>query len=219
MPEIKLSYVTRYRDRRDGKMRYQFRRKGFKRIMLRGKVGSAEFMAQYAELLAQSEKPIAHVGASRTKPGTIDALVVKYLDHAAFKGLADTTQATRRRILDHFRNFKTPSGRRYGDARFSTMIEDDIYPVLKGKPPTVQRDWMKAIRHLIAFAIEQCKKLRHSEKEEEREFATIFAIKKDPTIGITPTNRPGAMGTSLGATSRSPPIVSGTHSAPWHAWR
>ena len=144
MPEIKLSYVTRYRDRRDGKMRYQFRRKGFKRIMLRGKVGSAEFMAQYAELLAQSEKPIAHVGASRTKPGTIDALVVKYLDHAAFKGLADTTQATRRRILDHFRNFKTPSGRRYGDARFSTMIEDDIYPVLKGKPPTVQRDWMKA---------------------------------------------------------------------------
>ena len=69
MHEIKLSYVTRYRDRRDGKMRYQFRRKGFKRIMLRGKVGSAEFMAQ-------SEKPIAHVGASRTKPGTIDALVV-----------------------------------------------------------------------------------------------------------------------------------------------
>ena len=52
----------------------------------------------------------------------------------AFTGLAETTRAARRRILDRFRDFKTPSGkqaasgRRYGDARFSTMIKGDNSP-------------------------------------------------------------------------------------------
>jgi hypothetical protein len=41
----------------NGRMRHQFRRKGCRRFMLKGKVGSAEFMAHYAELLAASEGP------------------------------------------------------------------------------------------------------------------------------------------------------------------
>lgn len=111
------------------------------------------------------------------------------MKHKTFTDLAEATQATRRRILDRFRDFKTPSGKRYGDAWFSNMVDSNIRAVLEGKPPTVQRDWMKAIRHLVAFAIAECKKLRHSEDEKAQEFIRLFTIKKDPTIGIT-TDKP-----------------------------
>ena len=55
MAEIKLNYVNSYRDPRNKRWRHQFRRKGIRKTTLRGLPGSAEFMAHYAELLAQSE--------------------------------------------------------------------------------------------------------------------------------------------------------------------
>ena len=94
MADITLNYVNSYRDPRNGKMRHQFRRKGFRKTMLKGRPGSADFMDHYDELLAQSENAAAHAGASKIKPGTIDALIVKYLKHDTFtKGLAKATQA------------------------------------------------------------------------------------------------------------------------------
>ena len=48
---------------------------------------------------------------------------------------------------------------------------------------------MKTLRHLIAFAIAECRKLQHSRDEKDREFASLFAIKKDPTIEVT-TDKP-----------------------------
>ena len=117
MADIKLNFVNSYRDPRNGTMRHQFRRKGCRKIMLKGRPGSAEFMDHYAELLAQSEDAAAHVGASKIKPGSIDALVVKYLQHDFFKGLAKATQAARRPILDNFRQCMTPGGHRYGENR------------------------------------------------------------------------------------------------------
>jgi hypothetical protein len=80
-------------------MRHQFRRKGCRRFMLKGKVGSAEFMAHYAKLLAASEGP----SPSRARSDTINALIGEYLEHATFKGLAETTRARRRGILNQFR--------------------------------------------------------------------------------------------------------------------
>ena len=113
MAEIKLNYVNSYRDPRNGKMRHQFRRKGCRKIMLRGLPGSADFMAHYGELLAQSENAAAQAGALKIKPGSIDALIVKYLKSDAFtKGLAKATRNERRPILDNFRQCVTPGGHR-----------------------------------------------------------------------------------------------------------
>ena len=156
MADITLNYVNSYRDPRNGKMRHQFRRKGCRKIMLKGRPGSAEFMDHYAELLAQSENAAAHVGASKIKPGSIDALIVKYLQHDIFtKGLAKATQAARRPILDNFRQCMTPGGHRYGENRLATIQRKNITDALAGKTPIMQKVWMKALRHLIAFAIEQ----------------------------------------------------------------
>jgi integrase/recombinase XerD len=157
MADLKLDYVNSFYDSR-GKHRHQFRRKGQKRVTIKGRPGSSEFMNHYHALLDQTGGPlsVAEIGASRIKAGTIDALIVKYLKHDAFKkGLAPATQAMRRPILDHFRECLTPSGRRYGENRLATMQKKDIVAALEGKTPNAQRNWLKTIRHLIAFGIAQ----------------------------------------------------------------
>jgi integrase/recombinase XerD len=177
MADITLNFVNSYRDPRNGKMRHQFRRKGCRKIMLKGRPGSAEFMDHYAELLAQSEYAAAHAGASKIKPGTIDALIVKYLQSDTFtKGLAKATRNARRPILDNFRQCMTPGGHRYGKNRLATMQRKNITDALAGKTPIMQKMWMKALRHLIAFAIEQ------------------GDCKTDPTIGIKTTRPPKTSG-------------------------
>jgi integrase/recombinase XerD len=171
MADIKLNFVNSYRDPRNDKMRHQFRRKGCRKITLKGRPGSVEFMAHYAELLAQSEDAAAQAGASKIKAGTIDALIVRYLQSDAFKRLAKATQDTRRPILDNFRQCVTPGGNRYGENRLATIQRKNITDVIAGKPPSSQKGWLKTLRHLIAFAIEQGE------------------CKTDPTVGIK-TTRP-----------------------------
>ena len=131
----------------------------------------------HAELLAKSEDAAAHAGASKIKPGSIDALIVKYLQHDFFtKGLAKATQVARRPILDNFLQCMTPSGHRYGENRLATIHRKNITDALAGKTPTVQKVWLKALRHLIAFAIEQ------------------GDCKTDPTIGIRTARPPKGSG-------------------------
>jgi integrase/recombinase XerD len=177
MAEITLAYINSYRDPRNGKMRHQFRRKGCRKTMLKGKPGSADFMAHYAELLARSEDAAAHAGSSKIKAGTIDALIVSYLKSDAFnKGLARATRDARRPILDNFRQCVTPGGRRYGENRLATMQRKNITDALEGKTPIMQRVWLKALRHVIAFAIEQ------------------GDCRTDPTIGVTTARPPKTSG-------------------------
>lgn len=171
MADIRLNFVNSYRDPRNGNVRHQFRRKGCRKVTLKGRPGSAEFMQHYAELLAQSEDAAAQTGALKIKAGTIDALVVRYLQSDAFKRLAKATRDTRRPILDNFRQCVTPGGHRYGENSIRTIARKNIIDAIAGKPPTSQKGWMKTLRHLIAFAIEQ------------------GDCKTDPTVGIT-TTRP-----------------------------
>jgi len=175
MATFKLAYVKSYTDSR-GKPRHDFRRQGSPHANIKGRPGSSEFMEQYAELLAQSERPATHIGASRNKVGSIDALILAYLQSDGFKALATVTHANRRNILDRFRDFKTPSGRRYGDNRIATMMPSDIDAVLKGKTPIVQRNWMKALRPLMAFAIARGER------------------KTDPTVGVKAARPPKSDG-------------------------
>jgi hypothetical protein len=60
---------------RHGKRRVRFRRRGFS-TYLAGTPWSEDFMRQYAAALEGVQAQTRNVGAMRTKPGTIDALVV-----------------------------------------------------------------------------------------------------------------------------------------------
>ena len=91
MTRLRLQYVHRFRDRH-GRMRHYFRRDGFPRVALPGLPGSAEFMAAYQAALAGAPLPI---GAGRTQPGSLSALVVAYYGSAEFKALSPIRSAQR----------------------------------------------------------------------------------------------------------------------------
>jgi integrase len=96
MTRIKLRFVHAFRDRH-GQVRHYFRRGG-KRIPLPGLPGSAGFMAAYEAALANMAAR-KEIGASRTKPGTVNAAIVGYYTSLAFRELAPGTQiGTRERL-------------------------------------------------------------------------------------------------------------------------
>src|SRR5262245_66400256 len=91
-------YVHAFLDRH-GKVRFYFRRRGFKRTPLPGLPWSPEFMAAYeAALAAQPQK----VGRSRTRPGTMGALAVSYFNSTGFRNMAASTQGVYRNIIERF---------------------------------------------------------------------------------------------------------------------
>ena len=149
MAVLNLDYVHTFYDAR-GKLRHVFRRKGHKQKTIKGRPGSCDFMDAYHALLAQTGGA-QNIGAI-SRAGSIDNLILRYLQSDAFtKGLGKATQPARRRILEQFREFETPSGRRYGDNRLWTMQTKDVAAVLEGKVPNAQIAWLKALRGLIAF--------------------------------------------------------------------
>jgi integrase/recombinase XerD len=177
MAEIKLEFVNSYYDVR-GKLRHTFRRKGHKRVTIKGKAGSPEFMATYHALLEKTGGALAaEIGAGRTRAGTVDAIMVAYFKNDAFtKELSKASQDARRPILDRFREHKTPSGRRYGENQVATLREKSVRDFLEGKTANQQKNELKAVRGFVRFAISQ------------------GALAVDPTESIKPA-KPGTKST------------------------
>jgi hypothetical protein len=126
-------------------VRYYFWRRGEKAILLPGLRGSEEFMAAYAmALAAQPNQP--EIGASRTLPGTINALVVDYYRSAEWQvGLGKRTCKVRRGIIERFRT-------KHGDKRVVLLRRDHIERMLiEIAKPSAKVDWLKAIRGLLRF--------------------------------------------------------------------
>jgi hypothetical protein len=120
MARIKLKYVNGYanRDRKSRRVRYYFRRRGSKAIPLPGLPGSEEFMAAYAAALAGLPEHL-EIGASRTLPGTINALAVNYYRSDDWQKLAADTQKNRRRVIERFRA-------QHGDKRVALLQREHI---------------------------------------------------------------------------------------------
>jgi integrase len=141
---VRLPYINEYRDVR-GKLRRYFRRPGQKRIPLPGLPGSDEFMAAYQAALAGV---VAPPGASRTKPGTMNAVIVGYYQSRAFQELASGTQAHRRNILERFRE-------QYGENRIALLEQRHIAKLLGRMKPAASRNWLKVLRALLDFAVSE----------------------------------------------------------------
>jgi integrase len=141
-----LPHIHRYRDRH-GKMRYYLRRPGSKQIPIAGVYGSPEFMAAYQAAMSGSveRQPI---GASRTRPGTVNAAVVGYYTSLAFRSLAPSSQHKRRLILERFRE-------KHGDKGIAGLPQNFIRYMLDQMAPFAARNWLKALRALLDFAVEQ----------------------------------------------------------------
>jgi integrase len=90
--------------------------------------------------------PRNEIGADRTKPGTANAAIVGYYQCLAFRELAPTTQYKRRAILERFRS-------QHGDKRIATLPQEFIRRVLDQMKPGEARNWLKALRGLLDFAV------------------------------------------------------------------
>ena len=149
MARIKLKYVNGFsnRDRKSQRVRYYFRRRGIKAIPLPGVPGSEEFMAAYSAALASVPDEHLEIGANRTLPGTINALIVMYYRSDEWHALADETKKTRHRIIERFRA-------QHGEKRVALLQREHIMKMLAAiQKPSAKRSWLKTIRGLMRAAV------------------------------------------------------------------
>lgn len=143
MSKIRLKYVKAWTDKKTRKNYYRFRRRGYTEVTLPGLPGSAEFMEAYQDALDQAP---AEIGVKRTRAGSIAAAVVGYYQSLAFRELAPGTQRMRRGILERLRA-------EHGDRSIVDMPPKFITLTLNKLKPQAARNWFKAIRHLMQYAV------------------------------------------------------------------
>jgi hypothetical protein len=175
MTRIRLRYVNAFCDRH-GRLRHYFRRPGCKSVALPGMPGSVEFMGVYQAALA-GESPQVHLGAARTIAGTVNALIVAYLDcspdsTSPFKTLAAETQRTRRNIIENFREahgdkriFRIETNGR----RVMLLTREHMQRIVNQKvgTPFAQRNFLNTLRAMFRWALAEGR------------------VPDDPTLGVT----------------------------------
>jgi integrase len=142
---------------------YYLRRPGHKKIRLKIPDGALPWSPRFMEVYdaAMSSAPDAPpIGASRTVAGTVNAGVVSYYQSASFKALAESTQQTRRAIIEQFRND-------HGDKRIALIHSTAIQNIFNKKTPAAARNWKKALRGFVDHCL------------------ALNMIKVDPLAGVT----------------------------------
>lgn len=141
--KVSLPYIHEYRDRH-GKVRRYFRRPGQPRIALPGEPQSSEFIEVYQA--ARGGFQVALPAPARPGAGSVSAAIAAYYQDAAFLSLAVGTRKSRRQILERFRAAD-------GDKPINLMRREHIAKRLGKLKPFAARNWLKAIRGLMQFAV------------------------------------------------------------------
>jgi integrase len=142
-PQYTHGFVDRH-----GKSRYYFRRRGYKQVPLPGLPWSPQFMTAY-EAAMKGEAPQIEIGANRTKPGTVAALVVAYFRSPEFIILSPNTQATYRGIIERFRA-------EHGHRRVAQLQREKLSEMLgnRASTPSAANNWLRMVRMLMRLGIE-----------------------------------------------------------------
>jgi len=119
------------------------RKPGLPRVRLPESYGGAEFLTVYYAALVG--KPI-EIGASKTIPRSIGALIVAYYQSADFKGLRPTTARVYRNILERFRE-------EHHDRNAMTMKAADVRKVMAKRAATP--DAANRLLGMISILMEQ----------------------------------------------------------------
>lgn len=146
MARIKLKYVNAVR--KSGRTFFYFRRAGYKRLPLPGLPGSSEFMAAYQAALDKAPEQKIEIGASRSVPGTVNAVIAAFYTSYRFTKNEPITQRTDRNILEAFRA-------KHGDKRIARLEQRHIEAMIAEKvgKPSAQRNLLRVLRVLLAFAV------------------------------------------------------------------
>ncbi len=158
MPRPKLPHLIFDRDRH-GNMRVYVRIAGRRKVRLRERTGSLEFMAEYSRAVGGTD--VATRALPEGKTGSFRNLCVRYYASATFRGLDAGTQAWRRHHLDLLAQEHGSKPVSMLEPKHVRRLRDE----LRNKP-VVANKRLKALRALFAWAVE----------EEE--------APNDPTIGV-----------------------------------
>jgi integrase len=132
---------------RHGKRRVRFRKGGVSRY-LPGIPWSEDFMRQRAALLAGIEPP-QPVGAARTLPGSVNALIVSWY-RTDFGRLKPSTQRLWRNIIE--REIRS----KHGDKPVARLTREHIKSIIgtKSDTPQAANNLLKVLRLLLNYAVD-----------------------------------------------------------------
>lgn len=152
-------YVTPARDRYKN-VRLRFR-KGLFSTYLKSPFPSDAFDVEYQAALRNEKTAHTEIGKSRTKAGSMAALVASYYGSPEFLGSATSTQTTYRGICEKIRE-------KYGHTLVRDLQRRHVKTILgsMSATPAAANNFLKILRVLI----------RHALDEE--------IISRDPTVGI-----------------------------------
>ena len=146
MTKIRLQFVQAFVDRKTGRVFHYFRRAGRPRVALRGLPGSSEFMAAYQQALAAAPIP---VGANkRSKPGSVSAAIAEYYGSQAFRSLTGGTPASRRAILEKFRD-------KHGHLPLASLPREFVVALIDNMTPHEAKNWLTTFKHVVRWAVER----------------------------------------------------------------
>jgi len=130
-----------------GKRRVRFRKHGFS-TYLTGVPWSEDFMRQYAAALECVTVQASDVAAGRTIPCSFDALCVSYYRSPEFRGLKDSTQTTRRNIIERFR-------KEHGRKPVARLTREHVRNIIgtKAETPESANNLLKVLRVMLDYAI------------------------------------------------------------------
>jgi integrase len=140
-------YCTIAKDRH-GKRRIRFRAKGFDTYLPFPPTGP-DFENAYQAALGGVKEWRANIGASRTKPGTLNALAVAYYRSPGFTGQRAVTQATYRRIIEKFRL-------EYGSGLIADLRRDHLKSIIGSMAdrPAAANRLLILIRIMLELALD-----------------------------------------------------------------
>lgn len=158
---VEYPYISKDRDRH-GNVRYYYRRKGRKKVRIRGTPGTAEFQAAYDAARSETaDTQLSSAKRDKFKPtlGTFRWLCVQYFASADFAQLDPSTQTARRRILEHvcLEPIAPGASETFADFPLNRMTRKAIRILRDRKAglPWAANGRIKAIRRMFKWAMEE----------------------------------------------------------------
>lgn len=143
----KFDGATHYFDCR-GKMRWRYRKGAYSRDLGAVEYGSDEFIRRYEAAVA-GRSPPGGAGASRTRRGTVSAVIASLYQSPGFRGLKVTTRQTYRNVYERLR-------REHGHRLVADMQRRHVMQIIakKADTPGAANFLLRMVRQLLDHAID-----------------------------------------------------------------
>jgi integrase len=142
MSRVRIPFLQEWTDKKTGRRRVRYRRRGMKSVALPVSIGSRAFWQAYE---AAHESKVEIGQELRSKPGTVSAAIAAYYVSHKWGELSAGTQRMRRAILENFREA-------YGEYPLGRINENFLDAYLGSLKSHAARNHLKALRGLLKHA-------------------------------------------------------------------